>query len=438
MKPDDHYIKWFRASLPYIHAHRGKTFVVMFGGEALLDSNFPHLIHDLALLHCLGIRLVLVHGIRPQIEERLQQRGIACRYHPCGLRITDAPALECVKEAAGATRVEIEALFTMGVSDSPMAGMRLHTASGNFIIAKPLGVREGIDFEFTGEVRRVQRDAIQAHIDHGHIIVLPPLGYSPTGEVFNLSAEEVATAVAGSLKADKLLLLTDGPCHPPEDPKAIPHLTRSEAAMLLDRPPLDPHTRQHLLAAISAIDQGVSRVHLLDRHRDGALLLELFTRDGIGTLIASEPFEKLRSATLEDLGGILELIEPLEKEGILVKRSREKMEMEIGDYCVIERDGLIVGCAALHAFPTQQAGELACLALHPDYRGQQRGLRLLQHIEKQARDKGLQKLFVLTTRTIHWFRERGFELARLDDLPLERQHIFNYKRNSKVLIKCLT
>nr|BAL53723.1 N-acetylglutamate synthase [uncultured Gammaproteobacteria bacterium] len=430
------YVRWFRRSCPYIHAHRGRTFVVAFEGYALLDPAFPHLIHDLALLHGLGIRQVLVYGLRPQIEARLKARGLELRYFE-GRRVTDAAALECVKEAAGQARLEIEALFSMGLADSPMAGVRIRVSSGNFVIAKPVGVREGVDFEYTGEVRRIDREGIVQHLDQGSVVLLAPIGYSPTGEVFNLSAEEVAVAAACALKADKLLILTESPCRTLSDPQPIPQLTCQEARALLEQGAFDAGVSRHVQAAVDAVHQGVGRVHLLDRHVDGALLLELFSRDGIGTLIAAEPFETLRPAALDDIPGILELIEPLEREGILVKRSREKLETAIGDFWVIVRDGLVVGCAALHAFPNARLGELACLALHPDYRGQGRGQRLLERIEEQARRQGLTGLFVLTTRASHWFLERGFQPASFADLPLERRQCINRKRNSKVLLKRL-
>ncbi|HEB77891.1 MAG TPA: amino-acid N-acetyltransferase [Methylothermaceae bacterium] len=428
------FTRWFRGALPYIHSHRGRTFVVYFGGEALADVAFSSLIHDLALLHGMGVRLVLVHGIRPQIEARLQRHNLACRYHR-GLRITDAAALECVKEAAGQARVEIEARLSMGVADSPMAGVRLRVASGNFIVAKPLGVIDGVDFEYTGEVRRVDADAIRQLLARELLVLISPLGYSPTGEVFNLRAEAVATAVATALKADKLLLLLETPCLLGTDP--VDQLTTTSARRHLARGDFPDGIAPHVEAAVRAVEGGVSRVHLLDRHQDGALLLELLTRDGAGTLISQQPFETLRPATLEDIGGILELIEPLEREGILVKRSREKLEMELEDYCVIERDGLVIGCAALHPFPEAKMGEVACLALHPDYRGENRGQRLLAHIEHRARTLGLQRLFVLTTRTAHWFLEHGFKPGNFTELPVARQRCYNYQRNSKVLVKWL-
>lgn len=428
------FVRWFRSALPYIHSHRGRTFVVHFGGEAIADPAFSGLIHDLALLHGMGIRLVLVHGIRPQIEARLQQRNLACRYHR-GLRITDSAALECVKEAAGQARVEIEARLSMGVADSPMAGVRLRVASGNFIVAKPLGVIDGIDFEYTGEVRRVDGEAIARLLDQELLVLIPPLGYSPTGEVFNLRAEAVATAVATTLRADKLLLLLETPCLLGKT--RVDQLTVPAARQHLDQGDFSGEIAPHVDAAVHAVEGGVPRVHLLDRRQDGTLLLELFTRDGAGTLISQQPFETLRSATLEDIGGILELIGPLERAGILVKRSREKLEMELEDYCVIERDGLVIGCAALHPFAEAKMGELACLVLHPEYRGENRGQRLLEHIEQRARHLGLRRLFVLTTRTAHWFLEHGFKPGNFTELPLERQRCYNYQRNSKVLFKWL-
>ncbi len=428
------FVRWFRSALPYIHSHRGRTFVVHFGGEAIADPAFSGLIHDLALLHGMGIRLVLVYGIRPQIEARLRRRNLACRYHR-GLRITDAAALECVKEAAGEARLEIEARLSMGVADSPMAGVRLRVASGNFITAKPLGVIDGVDFEYTGEVRRVDAEAIAHLLERELVVLVSPLGYSPTGEVFNLRAEAVATAVATALKADKLLLLLEGPCNLGKE--RVAQLTSAEARQHLNRGAFSEEIAPHVEAAVRAVEGGIARAHLLDRHQDGTLLLELFTRDGSGTLISRQPFETLRPATLEDIPGILELIEPLEREGILVERSRERLEMELEDYCVIERDGLVIGCAALHPFPEAKTGELACLVLHPDYRGENRGRRLLEHVEHRARALGLQRLFVLTTRTSHWFLEQGFKPGDFTELPQERQRRYDVRRNSKVLFKWL-
>jgi amino-acid N-acetyltransferase len=434
---DSSFVRWFRASSPYIHAHRGRTFVVFFGGEAVAGPLFAHLVHDFALLDSLGVRLVLVHGIRPQIEERLALRGASSRYKD-GLRITDATALQCVKEAAGLVRVEIEALLSMGLANSPMAGVRVRVASGNFVTARPIGVRDGVDFCHTGAVRRIDAEAIRVQLDQGNMVLLSPVGYSPTGEAFNLGAEEVATEVAIELQADKLLLLLEGEGVKDGAGQSVAQLTTAEAEKrLAESPGLEAGLRRHLAAAVRACRNGVTRAHLVDGSLDGALLQELFTRDGRGTLISREPFETLRPAVLNDVGGILELIVPLEAQGILTRRTRERLEMDIGDYAVIERDGMVVACAAFHTYTDEKAGELACLAVHPDYRGAKRGERLLGHVEQAARAAGCARLFALTTQTEHWFREHGFANAEPADLPEPRRARYDPGRNSRVLLKSL-
>ncbi len=203
------YVKWFRNSAPYINTHRGKTFVLMFSGDAVEHANFANIIHDIALLNSLGVKLILVHGARPQIESRCQLRGITPRFHN-DLRVTDAQTLECVKDAAGSLRAHIEALLTTGLANSPMYGAQIRVCSGNFVIAKPMGIHDGVDFCNTGEVRRVDTEAINRLLQAGAIVLLSPIGYSPTGEVFNLSFEDVATQTAVALKADKIIALKTG------------------------------------------------------------------------------------------------------------------------------------------------------------------------------------------------------------------------------------
>ena len=431
------FVQWFWQAGPYINAHRGKTFVVLFGGEAVEADNFSSLIHDLALLHSLGIRLVLVHGARPQAEERLHEAGRELRYVN-GLRLTDAEDLRYVKQAVGRARIRIEARLSMGVANSPMHGARLRVVSGNVVTARPLGVREGVDYGFTGEVRRIDDRAIRLWLEQDAIVLLSPLGYSPTGEIFNLSAEDVATVTAMALRADKLLVLSEGPeLRDPID-RPVRELSPSDAGRLLaEQPDLPGETARHLRQALRACQAGVRRIHLLGRRVDGALLLELFTRDGIGTLITADIYEGLRPATIDDVGGLLELIRPLENDGTLARRSRERLEMEIERFILLERDGAIIGCAALYPFSEEPLGELACVAVHPDYRNSGRAEALLRFIERQARSQGLQRLFVLTTRTEHWFRERGFEPAEVADLPVRKQTLYNWQRRSKVFIKTL-
>jgi amino-acid N-acetyltransferase len=435
--PEEAFVHWFRHATPYVHAHRGRTFVIAFGGEAVEDSAFRELIHDLAMLHGLGIRLVLVHGARPQIEQRLARRGAGFRYVN-GLRVTDDEALACVKEAAGSLRVEIEALFSQGLANSPMAGVRIPVASGNFVTAKPLGVLDGVDHLHTGVVRRIDRGSLQRLLDDGAVALMPPIGYSPTGEVFNLSAADVARSAAIALQADKLIFLLEEPGLTDTAGNLISNVLSGDAGTLLETSPgLPEDLSQSLRAGADACIQGVRRVHLISRHTDGALLRELFTRDGIGTLITAEPFEELRPARVDDVAGILELLRPLEAAGILVRRSRERLETEIDRFFIMERDGMAIACAAIYCYPDNGMGELACVAVHPEYRNRGRGDILLERMERIARERGIRRLFVLTTQTAHWFLERGFVPTSLADLPMEKQTLYNYRRNSKVFIKAL-
>lgn len=434
-KSDRRFIESFRHSAPYIHAHRDRTAVLFFGGEAVASDKFAELVHDIALLHSLGIRLVLVHGARPQIEAKLKSTGARIEYAR-GLRITDDAALACVKEAAGTVRVEIEALLSMGLANTPMSGARISVTSGNFVTARPLGVRDGIDYCHTGEVRRIDTGAIRQHLTERRIVLLSPLGYSPTGEVFNLNAGEVATEVASGLHADKLIFMTEGHTIRDSRRRRVYQLALQDAKSMLaaHRKPAGP-TAKFLRHAIQACSSGVRRVHLLDRNTDGVLLLELFTRDGHGTLITAETYEGLRPAHIDDAGGILELIKPLEDDGILVRRSRELLEIEIDHFLVIERDGTVIGCAALYPSKDEKLAELACLAVHPEYHRAGRGEAMLQAIEARARQEGIEKLVVLTTRTAHWFRERGFLAGSMADLPAGKKALYNYQRNSKVFYK---
>ena len=429
------FVEWFRHSTPYIRAFRGRTFVITFGGEMLTDAQFPALVHDLVLLNSLGIRLVLVHGVRPQINKLLKERKVETEYAN-GMRITDDAALECLKQAAGSVRVEIEALLSMGISDMPLHKLSTRVVSGNFVTAQPIGVDDGIDYCHTGEIRRIDVDSIQWHLEDENIVLLSPMGYSPTGEIFNLTAEAVATETAKQLEADKLIILADENIQSGKKGSILHELSLAEAETILNgKKKLKETTRIHLERAINASANGVERVHIIDRNHDGALLLELFTRDGIGSMISAHSYEGIRDAHIDDIGGILDLIRPLEEEGQLVRRSRDVLETEIQHFTVIERDGLIVACAAFYPYINEHMAELACLAVHHDYRSQGRGNDLFGFIIKKAKQLGIEQVFVLTTRTSHWFRERGFRSAKLDELPMKKRSLYNYQRQSKVYMK---
>ncbi|MDH4555911.1 amino-acid N-acetyltransferase [Pseudomonas sp. BN417] len=429
------YVNWLRHASPYINSHRDCTFVVMLPGEGVAHPNFGNIVHDLVLLHSLGVRLVLVHGSRPQIEARLAARGLTPHFHR-DLRITDGPTLECVIDAVGQLRIAIEARLSMDIAASPMQGSRLRVSTGNFVTARPIGVVDGIDYHHTGEVRRVDRKGIGRLLDERTIVLLSPLGYSPTGEIFNLACEDVATRVAIDLGADKLILFGAERGLIDESGKLVRELRPQQVPPHLTR--LGNNYQAELLdAAAQACRAGVKRSHMVSYADDGSLLTELFTRDGGGTLVDQEQFESLREATIDDVGGLIDLITPLEDQGILVRRSREVLEREIGQFTIVERDGLIIACAALYPIADSEAGELACLAVNPEYRHGGRGDELLERIEERARALGLKTLFVLTTRTAHWFRERGFQPSGVEHLPAARASLYNFQRNSQIFEKTL-
>jgi amino-acid N-acetyltransferase len=432
------FVRWLRQVTPYVHAFRGRTFVVGFGGEMFAErARFASFIHDLNLLAALGIRLVLVHGARPQIEAELKERGARSRYAQ-GLRITDAAALVAVKEAVGVLRVEMEALLSQGLPNSPMAGAQIRVASGNYITARPLGVLKGVDFQFTGAVRKIDAVAISRRLDAGEVVLVPHLGYSATGEVFNLAWEDVAENVAIALKADKLLMYTD---KLPADRKGevISELTEEQARAVLatvgKNDGLTQQTVRALEHAVRAVDAGVGRAHLVTRRVPGSLLLELFTHAGVGTMVTADTVERLRPARVEDVRGMIAIIEPLEADGTLVKRNRDLLEAEIGNFFVVDHDGVIVGCAALYPFPDERSGEFACLAVAEGYRDEGYGERLLKTCEERARSLKLRRVFALTTRAAHWFLEQGFRAADVAALPSQRRELYNWKRGSKVFLK---
>ena len=429
------FVAWFRSVAPYINAFRGRTFVVAFGGEVVADGKFIELTHDLNLLSSLGVRLVLVHGARPQIEQHVSRNNLEDRYHH-GIRLTDTETLQCVKEAVGRVRVEIEALLSMGLVNSPMANADIRVAGGNFITAQPIGVINGVDLLHTGSVRKVDGVAIKNRLAHNEVVLLSPLGYSPTGEVFNLTLEDVATQTAIALDADKLIFLMDTDGVQDKQGALLRELTAADARSILSgKRKLPNDVALYLPCAVTACEQGVARAHLISRHVDGAILQELFSDIGIGSMVVETTLNTLRDASIDDVGGILQLLQPLEAEGVLVRRGRERLEQEIGHFVVLEHDRRIIACAALYPFADEQAAELACLVVQPNYHKQGYGDALLKHIITRAQALGLNKLFVLTTQTAHWFIERGFREVGVEPLPAQKKTLYNYQRRSKVFLR---
>jgi amino-acid N-acetyltransferase len=437
------FVPWFRAVAPYIHAYRGKTFVVALAGEAIAAGKLNAFVQDLAILHAMGIKLVLVHGFRPQVTEQLAAKGHVSRFAR-GIRITDPVALDAAQEAAGQLRFEIEAAFSQGLPNTPMANATVRVVSGNFLTARPVGIVDGVDFMHSGLVRRVDQAAIHRAIESGALVLLSPFGFSPTGEAFNLTMEDVATAAAIALQADKLVFITEipGVHEQADDPDSAidTELTLADARKLLAALPAAAQptdTAFYLRHCVQACEGGVERSHILPFATDGALLLEVFTHDGVGTMVVDEKLESLREAAADDVGGILQLIEPFERDGTLVRRERKEIERDIARYSVVEHDGIIFGCAALYPYPEARTAEMAALTVSPQAQGQGDGERLLKHVEQRARNEGLDSLFVLTTRTMHWFVKRGFTQVDPEWLPEARKRKYNWDRRSQVLVKKL-
>ena len=438
------FVPWFRSVAPYIHKHRGNTLVVGIAGEAIAAGKLQNVAQDLALIQSMGVEIVLVHGFRPQVNEQLKAKGHEPKYSH-GMRITDSVALDCAQEAAGQLRYEIEAAFSQGLPNTPMAGATVRVISGNFITARPVGLMDGVDFQHSGLVRKVDTEGIQRTLDMGALVLLSPFGFSPTGEAFNLTMEDVATSVAIALQADKLMFLTEVPGLRADlaDPESdidteIPLADAKKLLASLPAPNLPTDPAFYLQHCIRACEGGVERSHILPFAVDGALLLEIYTHDGFGTMVVDEKLESVREATMDDVSGIVALIEPFEKDGTLVKRDRTEIERDAGNYTIIEHDGVIFGCAALYPYPEARTGEMAALTVSPDTQSQGDGERLLKRIEVRAKAQGLQSIFVLTTRTMHWFIKRGFVQVNADWLPEARKRKYNWDRKSQVLVKKLS
>jgi amino-acid N-acetyltransferase len=440
------FVPWFRSVAPYIHMHRGKTFVVAMAGEAVAAGKLQNIVQDLALIQSMGVRIVLVHGFRPQVNEQLKAKGHQAKYSH-GMRVTDEVALDSAQEAAGQLRYEIEAAFSQGLPNTPMAGSKMRVISGNFITARPVGILDGVDFRHSGLVRRVDVAGITRTLDFGAIVLISPFGFSPTGEAFNLTMEEVATSVAIALQADKLIFLSEIPgvrvkpleAEGDDNPidTELPLAAAEQLLASLPSPQQPTDTAFYLQHCVKACKAGVERSHIIPFAIDGALLLEIYVHDGIGTMVIDEKLEELREATADDVGGILQLIEPFEKDGTLVKRDRTEIERDIANYTIIEHDGVIFACAALYPYPEGRTGEMAALTVSPHSQGQGDGEKVLKRIEQRARAMGLESIFVLTTRTMHWFLKRGFVQVDPDWLPEARKRKYNWDRRSMVFVKKL-
>lgn len=431
------FVRWFREVAPYVHTMHGKTFVVGFGGDLVQEGRLNALVQDLSLLTALGVRLVLVFGSRPQVNEQLRLKGYDFQF---GLKAepTSAVALECCKEAAGEIRWDIEAAFSQGLPNTPMSNSQIHVVSGNFVTAQPAGIIDGIDFKHTGKVRKFDIESINRAMALGAVVLLGPIGFSPTGEAFNIAMEDLATSTAIALKADKLIFLNKANLLKDDAGNTVTEIARADVDKLLQTEhQLGEEFANFLRHSSKAVRRGVKRAHIIPFDLDGSILLEYFTHDGVGTMVVEDTLDDLRPATVDDIGAIVSLIEPLEADGTLVPRGRHIIEREVEKFTVLEHDGIIYGCVSLMPYPEEKMAEMGCLIVHPDWQSTGEGEILLHHTESKARAMGIKHLFVLTTRTSHWFIKRGFTQGTINDLPKEKQMNYNRARNSLIFIKKL-
>ena len=436
------FVQSLRESAPYVRCHSGRLFVVHID-ESLLDrDSLRSVCGDLLLLHQLQVRLVVVFGVRSRVDRMLREKGMEPEYSG-SLRVTDRDTLEYVRTAAAGVRDDMESMLSTVAlhADTPPrfpgsgnGRAMARVTGGNFIVARPAGVISGRDLQYTGHVRGVDVVGIHAVTGSNSILLLPPLGYGHTGELFNLDSSSLASRVAVAVDADKLVFLLRGRlCD--SNGQALNELQLPQARQLLQQGVSPDAMQKRLELAIEACAAGVPRAHFVDQGQDGALLLEMYSRDGSGTLISSSSFDEIRSARLDDLAGILQLIEPLSSEGVLIPRPRQRLEESLVDFTVLVRDGLVVACAALRHYPGEELAEISCLAVHPGYRGTGKGITLHNHLLRQAQQNGSKKLLVMTTQALHWFYDLGYSDADDKVLPASRRGEASTRRGSRILLR---
>ena len=419
-----------RGILTYIPGFREKTFVIALDGAIIADDNFANILLDLAVLRSLSIRLVLVHGAAHQIEELSKEIGTPLS-NADGTGITDAETLKLALTAAN--RITHEVLEGLASND-------LRACYTNAIIAHPYGIVGGVDRLFTGRVERVDIEFLNQLLDKGVIPVIAPLGFDGDGRTFRVNSDGVALEVAEALKAAKLIYVTHSSSYR-KGGNSITQLSVGEAEEIYKKhkSELDETLLSKFEHSIRACRNGVSRVHLLDGRVDEALLSEIFSNEGVGTMIYANEYQAVRRALKKDVRAIRNLIqESVEQEEIL-KRTRQDISSQINDYYVFQIDGNIVGCVALHVQPGGESAELACLSVSGAHENMGIGQKLMLFAENAARERGIKSIFLLSTRAFNYFQQKGgYKEGSPDDLPTARREKYDAsKRNSKVLVKPL-
>lgn len=425
MKPTD-----LRGILHYVPRYRERTFILSVDGAIVTEENFANILLDVAVLRSLSIRVVLVHGAAAQIARLGAERGI----DPSdldGTGVTDAATLDLALTAAN--RLTHEILEGLSTAD-------LRAAATNAIVAHPAGIIQGVDLGFTGRVERVDADLLQTLLAQGIVPVVPPLGFDGEGRTYRVNSDSMAVALAGALKAIKLIYITtrDGLIVRGELIRQI-SAGDLEALLQRSRDGFLPESVSKAQQAAAACRAGVERVHVINGHEDEGLLAEVFSSEGIGTLVHANEYQQIRAAKKKDLQAILALTRKGVEAGELVERSRASIEKALGDYYIFEIDKNPVACVALHVDAGGQTGELAHLYVSPSHEHQGIGRKLIQFVEARARELGLTQLYALSTQAFAYFQSKaGFSEGTPDELPaLRREKYDKNGRRSKVLVKHL-
>jgi len=424
VKPTD-----LRGILRYIPRFREKTFVICVDGAIVTDENFSNILLDIAVLRSLNIRVVLVHGAAAQITALGAERGITPS-NLDGSGVTDDATLQLALTAAN--RLTHELLEGLATND-------LRAAATNALIASPLGIISGVDHLFTGKVERVDVEFLQSLLGQGVIPVVPPLGFDGEGRTFRINSDRVAAAIAEALTASKIIFIgsEEGLIH---GGNVIRQILVGELEKLLQQPDgFTPAMRARAGWARHACANGVPRVHIINGRVDEGLLAEVFSNEGIGSLIYANEYQQIRRALKKDLRAIMQLTKKSMASEELVKRTRAAIDRQIGDYYLLEIDRNPVACVALHSYPEQNKGELAFLFVHPSHENQGIGRKLIQFVEGKAREAGCTHLFALSTQAFSYFQSKGgYVEGSVDDLPPARREKYDASgRNSKILVKKL-
>lgn len=430
-----HFAQDFREAAPYIQYLRGKTIVIGIASSLLDSANLNDMVADFNLIAALGARLVLVHGCNTQINALCALNAHQSDFHQ-HRRITDLTVLQYAKQVCGQIQFDLQAALSLGYTQSPQKPPRLRTVTGNYLTAKPLGILDGVDMQYTGTVRKVDAQAIVQSLDTQAIVIISPIAASPIGQSYNLSMPDTAQAVAVALQAEKLIFLTEESGIFDAQKQLLSNLTAQEAEQLLTQTLALPQQRALLSTAIDALNQDIARVQILSGRENGSLIKELFTRQGAGTSIAQNSFIQIRPAREQDIADIIALIRPLETRGVLVRRSKSYLEDHIREFSLLEHDHQIYGCVALKTFTdAPQSAELACLVVSDNVRDAGYGDHLLAHVIHEAKKHNKQQLFALSTQTTDWFLEHGFQAAQISDLPPSRQAQYHQlARQSKIFV----